>query len=223
MKNNYKKILNYKRIVDFIISLFLICIFSPIMLAIAVLILIFDGQPIVYSQKRVGMNFKIFTIFKFRTMSHRSHAVRDGLQVGASDPRITKLGRMLRKSSLDELPQLFNMLSGDLSLVGPRACLPEQISYFNSKHRARFTVRPGITGLAIIKGRASIPWSRRLRWDRVYIKRRNFNLDLYIIFKTISVVFAGSNVYYDHEKKGPAFDLASSENLPQSVDWEGRK
>ena len=113
-------------------------------------------------------------------------------------------------------PQLLNLLRGDVSIVGPRACLPQQILYFNEKQSQRFQVRPGITGLAVIKGRASIPWSRRLRWDRVYLKRQSLALDLYIIARTLLVVLSGQNIYYDHEKYGPAFDLAAPDNLPQA-------
>ena len=122
----------------------------------------------------------------------------------------------MRKTSLDELPQFFNLLKGDVSLVGPRACLPEQIEYFNERQRERFVVKPGITGLAVIKGRASIPWSQRLRWDRIYIKRHTIAFDFYIIIKTFFVILSAKNVYYNHKKHGPAFDLASPDNLPQA-------
>ncbi|WP_417811839.1 sugar transferase [Thalassospira alkalitolerans] len=207
-----------KRVLDFSISLLSIFFLIPVLTSIAIVLFFSDGRPILYTQKRVGKDMKVFSIYKFRTMSNGAHLVRDGLQVKMNDARVTKLGRILRKTSLDELPQLFNLLRGDVSLVGPRACLPEQIPYFNEKQRQRFKVRPGITGLAVIRGRASIPWSKRLRWDRVYIKCQSPALDLYIIARTFSVVLSGENVYYDHEKYGPAFDLAAPNDLPQAVE-----
>ena len=213
----------FKRLLDLVAALLSIIILSPILISIASMVLIFDGRPVIYSQRRVGRNFKPFSIYKFRTMSNGASLIRDGLQVKKDDVRVTMLGRILRKTSLDELPQLFNLLLGDVSIVGPRACLPEQIPYFNKKQCHRFKVRPGITGLAIIKGRASIPWSRRLRWDRVYVKRQSVALDLYIIVRTFLVVLFGKNIYYDHEKNGPAFDLADPHNLPQATKSEQEK
>ena len=207
---------HFKRSLDVLAALSLIIFLSPLLASIAALVFAFDGRPVLYTQKRVGKNFKTFFIFKFRTMSNGASQVRDGLQVKANDVRVTSLGKTLRMASLDELPQLLNLLRGDVSIVGPRACLPQQILYFNEKQSQRFQVRPGITGLAVIKGRASIPWSRRLRWDRVYLKRQSLALDLYIIARTLLVVLSGQNIYYDHEKYGPAFDLAAPDNLPQA-------
>ena len=140
------------------VATFFLVLFLPLFTLVMALVVLIDGRPIIYSQTRVGKEMKLFAIYKFRTMTVGAHSVRDGLQVKLNDARVTKLGRILRKTSLDELPQFFNLLKGDVSLVGPRACLPEQIEYFNERQRERFVVKPGITGLAVIKGRASIPW-----------------------------------------------------------------
>lgn len=216
-------IYKYERFFHIVFSLILLLILFPLLILIASLIIIFNGRPVTFCQNRVGKDVKIFSMYKFRTMTHNAQLVRDGLQVQEGDSRITRLGRILRKTSLDELPQLINMLKGDLSLVGPRACLPEQLPYFNLKHQTRFKIRPGLTGLAVIKGRASIPWSRRLRWDRVYVKHRSVSLDLYIIAMTVLVVLTGRNVYYDQKRHGPAFDLAPPDDLPQSADYGKEK
>ena len=166
------------------VATFFLVLFLPLFTLVMALVVLIDGRPIIYSQTRVGKEMKLFAIYKFRTMTVGAHSVRDGLQVKLNDARVTKLGRILRKTSLDELPQFFNLLKGDVSLVGPRACLPEQIEYFNERQRERFVVKPGITGLAVIKGRPLIPWSQRLRWDRIYIKRHTIAFDFYIIIKT---------------------------------------
>ena len=205
-----------KRIIDLWLSLLAIILLSPIFIGTILLMLVKQGRPVLFTQKRLGLNARVFSIYKFRTMTAGAHLARDGLQVKDNDVRVTKLGKMLRSTSLDELPQLFNILLGDIAIVGPRACLPEQLPYLNNAQRERFQVRPGLTGLATIKGRASIPWSRRLRWDRVYIKRQSFVLDIKIIIKTMFVVLSRENIYYDHVKYGPAFDLATPDNLPQA-------
>lgn len=219
MTGTYKVV---KRGSDATIAFVCIIFLMPLFLCIAVAIILLDGKPVIFEQTRVGKNQTCFRIFKFRTMKKNAQLIRDGLQVKHNDHRVTKLGKVLRRSSLDELPQLFNILLGDISFVGPRACLPEQIKFFDLEHCQRFKVQPGLTGLAVIKGRASIPWSRRLRWDRIYVQKISLTLDVYIILKTFSVVLLGRNVYYDHEKYGPAFDLSSPDNLPQSTEVEAK-
>lgn len=206
-----------KRAFDLFFSVSALLMLLPVFLTVSILLLLAQGRPIMFTQKRLGEGGKIFQLFKFRTMMVGSHLKRNGLQVSSNDPRVSRLGNILRSTSLDELPQLFNMIRGDLSLVGPRACLPEQLAYFSDKQCERFSVKPGLTGLATVKGRASIPWSRRLRWDQIYVKRQSFCLDMIIVLKTFSVVASRRNIYFDHEKYGPAFDLAAPDNLPQAT------
>ncbi|WP_375267071.1 sugar transferase [Planktotalea sp.] len=212
-----------KRFFDFLIAILAIFVLSPVFITIILVIFFKQGRPIFFTQKRLGLNAKVFNIYKFRTMTTGAHLVRDGLQVTSNDVRVTKVGKVLRSTSLDELPQLFNILLGDVAIVGPRACLPEQLPYFNKKQRERFRVRPGLTGLATIKGRASIRWSKRLRWDRVYINQQSLWLDIKIIIRTVFVVLSRENIYYDHSKYGPAFDLATPDDLPQAVAEENER
>jgi lipopolysaccharide/colanic/teichoic acid biosynthesis glycosyltransferase len=163
----------------------------------------------------VGKNGKTFKIFKFRTMVVGADKVKDGLAVKAGDGRITKEGAFLRKTSLDELPQFFNVFLGDISIVGPRPALPEQLHYYDETQMRRLEMQPGITGLATVNGRASIPWSQRIAHDIKYIDNFSFWLDVKIMFKTVFVVLSGQGTYYD-SKNGPAFDLGSPDDLPQS-------
>lgn len=205
----------FKRIMDILIALIAITLLLPIIIFLAIFIKIDSKGPILFTQTRVGKGQVFFKIFKFRTMTVNADKVKDGLQVKSGDSRITKFGKFLRKTSLDEIPQFFNVLIGDISLVGPRPALPEQLHYYNETQMRRFEMRPGITGLATIKGRASIPWSQRIAYDIEYIDNFSFWLDVKIMFKTIFVVLSGKGTYYD-PKNGPAFDLASPDDLPQS-------
>jgi lipopolysaccharide/colanic/teichoic acid biosynthesis glycosyltransferase len=205
-----------KRVLDIVFSIFAIFIFLPVFVIVAMIVKFTSDGPIFFKQTRVGMHDREFSILKFRTMKVDSHLQKNGLAVHSNDQRITKLGRLLRKTSLDELPQFFNVLRGDISFVGPRPGLPVQLKYFSKKQRMRTIVRPGITGLATINGRASIPWSKRIEYDLEYINKFSLLLDFKILFKTIYVVLASKGVYYDHSK-GPAFDLADPDDLPQAT------
>jgi len=204
-----------KRIFDFLIAIATISLLSPFYIIIALFIKASSPGPILFSQIRVGKNGKRFSIYKFRTMCVGADKVKDGLAVQAGDSRITKEGRFLRKTSLDELPQFFNVLFGDISIVGPRPGLPEQLHYYNETEMRRLEMQPGITGLATINGRAAIPWSQRIAFDVKYIDSFSFYLDIKIIIKTVFVVLSGKDTYYDN-KNGPAFDLADENDLPQS-------
>lgn len=211
-----KKINFYiKRIFDLFVATIVILILSPVYIMIAIIIKLSSTGPILFSQIRVGKNGKTFKIFKFRTMVVGADKVKDGLAVKADDSRITKEGAFLRKTSLDELPQFFNIFFGDISIVGPRPALPEQLHYYDETQMRRLEMQPGITGLATVNGRASIPWSQRIAYDIEYIDNFSFWLDVKIMFKTVFVVISGKGTYYD-PKNGPAFDLASPDDLPQS-------
>ena len=204
-----------KRFLDVLISLVILVFVFPFMVLIAFLIKVTSKGPILYTQERLGENCRCFIIYKFRTMVENAEFVRDGLAVKSNDARITMLGRILRKTSIDEMPQLFNVIIGDLSLVGPRPALPAQLKYYNSHQRRRFEVRPGLTGLATVRGRCSIPWSRRIELDIEYIDKFSLLLDFKILFKTVYVVLFGKDTYYD-STDGPAFDLADPNDLPQA-------
>ncbi len=149
---------------------------------ISLLVLFFHGKPIIYKQKRPGLNGKIFTIYKFRTM--RDTYSKKG-KLLSDNKRVTRLGKFLRYLSVDELPELFNVLKGDMSLVGPRPLLPDYLKLYTPKQLKRHDVKPGITGLAQVQGRNKISWEMRLRLDCEYVENLSFLLDLKILFKTI--------------------------------------
>ena len=165
------------KIFIFIFSLSLLLISLPIMIVISLIILIFDGRPIFFLQKRSGLNGRIFILYKFRTMKN-TNSKNDR-------NRVTKLGKVLRNFKLDELPQLFNMLIGDLNLIGPRPLLPEYDKHYNKKQKTRLSIKPGITGWAQINEKRNTTWKKRLELDIWYIENKSLPLDLKIIFKTI--------------------------------------
>lgn len=188
----------FKRILDFLMALLLILALSPIYLVLYVLIRINMGSPTVFRQKRPGLNEKIFTVMKFRSMN--SKRGKDG-ELLPDEQRITPLGKFLRKSSLDELPQLFNVLRGDMSFVGPRPLVPQYLPYYTEEEKLRHSVRPGITGLAQVNGRNAISWDRKLAYDVEYVKSISFLNDLKILFLTAKKVLSGSDIQVvNHEE-----------------------
>ena len=176
---------------DFILSLIAIIILSPIMLIIALLVKINLGSPVIFKQERPGLNEKIFTMYKFRTMTDE----RD--ENGELLPdciRLTKLGRFLRSTSLDELPELFNILKGDMSIIGPRPLLVEYLPLYNDYQRRRHDVKPGLTGLAQVNGRNNITWEEKFNYDIEYVNNISLLLDFKIIIKTLIKVLKQEGV-----------------------------
>lgn len=176
---------NIKKNLDLIFSLLLLLLISPALLIITILVRINLGSPILFKQYRPGLNEKIFIIYKFRTMTNATD--QNGKLLPDKD-RITKFGLFLRKKSLDELPELFNILKGDMSFIGPRPLVTEYLPFYSEKERARHNVRPGITGLAQINGRNYLGWDERFALDCEYVNKISLMLDLKIFFKTIPVV-----------------------------------
>jgi lipopolysaccharide/colanic/teichoic acid biosynthesis glycosyltransferase len=172
-----------KRLFDIFAGLLLLCLFSPIMLGVAIVVRVKLGSPILFKQKRVGYHEQIFTLFKFRTMTNEKDETGNDLP---DSIRLTKVGLMIRRLSLDELPQLLNVVKGDMSLVGPRPLLVRYLPYYSLEERKRHSVRPGITGYAQVEGRNQLDWNSRLGLDVKYVENMSFGLDLRIIFKTIS-------------------------------------
>ena len=194
-----KKIQRFlKRFFDIFFSVIGIIILFPLMLVIAAAIKLDSKGPVIYKQDRLGKNGRIFKIYKFRTMIENAEKMGSGLFTFENDPRITKVGKFLRKTSLDELPQLFNVLKGDMSFVGPRPPVPfypkkwEEYTVYEKK---RFSVRPGITGWAQVNGRNEIDWSERIKLDVWYVDNWSLILDLKIILKSIKVVLKKEGVY----------------------------
>ncbi|MGB4369944.1 MAG: sugar transferase [Caldicoprobacterales bacterium] len=180
-----------KRILDFVLSLAGIILLSPVLLIIAILVRINLGSPIIFKQERPGLNGKIFTLYKFRTMTDE---VDENGELLDDELRLTKFGRLLRSTSLDELPELFNILRGDMSIVGPRPLLTEYLPYYKDEEKLRHSVRPGLTGLAQIKGRNLLEWDKRFALDVEYVKNLNFFMDLKIIIITIYKVLKRSDI-----------------------------
>ena len=183
-----------KRILDILISLTFIVLFSWLYLILVILVRIKLGSPVLFCQERPGYNEKIFTLYKFRTMTDKRDEKGNLLP---DSERLTKFGSMLRSTSLDELPEMFNILKGDMSLIGPRPLLVEYLPYYTEEERLRHSVRPGLTGLAQISGRNYLAWDKRLARDVEYVNHISFIMDVRIIIKTIMVVFKKEDVSVD--------------------------
>lgn len=183
-----------KRWLDFILSLLAIIILSPILLIVALLVRIKLGSPVIFKQKRPGLHEKIFTLYKFRTMTDEKDNNGNLLP---DDQRLTKFGKLLRSTSLDELPELFNILKGDMSIVGPRPQLVKDIVFMNDEQKKRHSVRQGLTGLSQVNGRNNITWEKKLSYDLDYIQKITFLNDLKIIFKTIYKVYKREDISTD--------------------------
>lgn len=185
----YKNFL--KRLLDIVISLFAIIILLPLYLVLSILVLIFMGWPIFFKQERIGKDEKVFNMFKYRSMTNK----KDGNgHLLPDEKRLTNFGKFLRKTSLDELPELFLVLFGTMSLVGPRPLLVEYLPYYTKEEHHRHDVRPGLTGLAQISGRNLISWDDRLKKDIEYVNNITFINDLKICFKTIALVLKREGV-----------------------------
>ncbi len=194
-----------KRLIDLLGSLIGMVIVFPIFIIIALSVKLTSKGPIFFKQERLGKNGRVFKIIKFRTMVVNAEKMGDGLKVeNESDNRITKVGKFLRATSLDELPQLWNVLVGDMSLVGPRPPVPYhpyKYEEYNDFQRKRFEMRPGITGLTQVTVRNSVNWDERIRIDVEYIERFNLWLDIMILAKTLMKVFLHENIYLISDKK----------------------
>lgn len=185
----YKKII--KRPMDLIIAFISIVLLSPVLLIVAILVRVKLGSPVLFKQKRPGLNERIFTMYKFRTMTEEKD--KNG-ELLPDSVRLTRFGRMLRSTSLDELPELFNILKGDMSNVGPRPLAIQYLPYYTDIERARHSVRPGLSGLAQINGRNTTIWEERFKHDICYIENITFIGDLNIIIKTILKAIKRSDI-----------------------------
>lgn len=206
----------FKRMLDFMASIIGIIISSPFFVFIAIAIKFSSEGPVIFRQERLGLNGKVFVILKFRTMIVNAERIGEGLRVSSeNDPRITKIGRFLRKTSLDELPQIINVMRGDMSLVGPRPPVV-YFPYDGYKNypdwaKKRFEMRPGITGLAQCTIRNSASWDDRIKVDVKYIEKFSILLDLKILIKTIHKVFERENIYGEIPQNGQTYHMDSKE------------
>lgn len=207
-----------KRLLDIIASFVGIVLLLPFFLLSAAAIKLDDSGPVFFRQERTGQNRRIFKIFKFRTMVQDAEKKGAGVFVEMDDPRITRVGKFLRRTSLDELPQLFNIFKGDMSLVGPRPTLAYQVEKYNERQLQRLSVKPGITGWAQVHGRSALTWPERIELDLWYIDNWSFLLDIKILIKTLGVVLGKKNLY-----KPVGYDPISGEmkSLNADKDDEG--
>lgn len=181
----------FKRLFDFVLALIGLIVLSPVLLIVAILIRVKLGKPILFKQKRPGLNEKIFTLYKFRTMTDKRD--ENGNLLPDSE-RLTKFGKFLRSTSLDELPELFNILKGDMSFVGPRPQLIKDMIFMTNEQRLRHTVLPGLTGWAQVNGRNNITWEEKLAYDLEYVNNISFLFDIKIIIMTIYKVLKREGV-----------------------------
>jgi len=192
-----------KRTLDIILTLIALIILSPVLLILAILIRLKLGSPVIFTQQRAGKEGKPFTIYKFRTMTNARDA-KGKLLPNAQ--RKTKFGNILRSTSLDELPELWNVLKGNMSLVGPRPLLLEYLPYYNPEQNKRHDVLPGITGWAQINGRNALNWDEKFALDVWYVKHQSLLLDIKILFKTVVKVFQQKNINHGKGQFMPRFD-----------------
>lgn len=208
-----------KRCFDFIVCLIALIVISPLFLILAIAVKMDSKGPVIFAQERLTKNGKKFKMYKFRSMVVNAESMGTGLFNYENDPRVTKVGRFLRNSSLDELPQLWNVVKGDISLVGPRPCVTYELGDYetlNKKYKKRFEVKGGITGLAQVKGRNENSWDEKVTYDNLYIdlfQRQGVFLDLKILFGTAVKVFKKQDIY--EEKIDEEMDDLESAKLSE--------
>jgi lipopolysaccharide/colanic/teichoic acid biosynthesis glycosyltransferase len=184
-----------RRALDIVVSSLALVLSSPA-LAVAMLAIRLESPGgVIYRQRRAGLHGRPFDVLKLRTMVAGAERLGAGLAVNENDSRITRVGALLRRTSLDELPNLVNVLRGEMSLIGPRPTLPVQVEQYTERQRGRLAIKPGITGWAQVNGRATLPWSQRIELDLYYIEHRSLALDLKILWRTVAMVLGGSGLY----------------------------
>jgi len=183
-----------KQLFDIVLASILILLFLPVYIIVSLLILLKMGRPILFRQKRPGLHAKIFGIYKFRTMTNKKD---DHGELLPDEQRLIGIGKFIRSTSLDELPQLFNVIKGDMSFVGPRPLLIEYLPRYNGKQKKRHTVKPGITGWAQVNGRNAISWEQKFEYDVWYVEHQSFWLDMKILWMTFLKVIKRSDISSD--------------------------
>jgi lipopolysaccharide/colanic/teichoic acid biosynthesis glycosyltransferase len=184
-----------RRAIDIVVSALALLLSLPVLLLAMLAIRLTSRGKAIYRQRRSGLNGAQFDMLKLRTMVDGAEHIGAGLAVNANDSRITRVGALLRRTSLDELPNLVNVLRGDMTLIGPRPTLPAQVAQYTARQHGRLAVKPGITGWAQINGRASLPWSERIELDLYYVENRSLLLDLRILLRTPALVLGGGGLY----------------------------
>ncbi|HEY1457259.1 MAG TPA: sugar transferase [Solirubrobacteraceae bacterium] len=199
-----------RRTIDVVFAALVLALISPLLLAALIAVRLESrGHPI-YRQRRVGLEGRPFDVLKLRTMVDGAEHIGAGLAVNENDSRITRVGAFLRRTSMDELPNLLNVLRGEMSLIGPRPTVPVQVDQYTARQRGRLAIRPGITGWAQVNGRTSLPWAERIELDLYYIEHRSLRMDLEILWRTVALVARGSDLYkgqtggWDADERAPS-------------------
>lgn len=182
--------IKFKRVVDFILALILLIIFAIPMCIVAICIKLEDSGPVIYKSKRMGKDLKTFNVYKFRSMTTKREELHSNL---SHEQMVTRVGKFIRKTSLDELPQLFNILKGEMSFIGPRPWIPEYYEWFTDEQKRRVDVLPGISGLAQVRGRNGISIFKKIDYDLQYVDNISLKQDIKLIFETIKTVFSKAN------------------------------
>ena len=216
----------FKRLIDIVLSGLALIILSPILLIVAILVRFKLGSPVIFKQERPGYKGKIFKMYKFRTMldpqtrdgrkltdKERLECIEKGIDILTDEERLPKLGRVLRAASLDELPELWNIFIGDMSIVGPRPLATIYLPYYTKEEMRRHDVRPGLTGWAQVNGRNSASWKKRFEYDLYYVDHCSFILDVKTIFQTVAVVFK-------HEDIGQGAERPVAFNIERQKEWD---
>jgi len=193
---------NASRALDLLVASLALAVAAPLLALAAILIKLESRGPVFYRQRRVGRDGQPFELWKLRTMVPGAESMGAGIYVVEGDPRITRTGRLLRRFSLDELPNLINVLRGELAIVGPRPTVQEQVDRYTDRQRRRLEVKPGITGWAQVNGRTSLPWPERIELDVWYVEHRSLRLDLRILARTIRMLATGHGLYSDDLRQG---------------------
>lgn len=203
---NLRTLFFIKRLLDILLGTLAILLLSPVFLLVSMAILLEDGRPIFYAQQRVGLNGRLFPFYKFRSMVRNADQIKDQLLADnesadgvifkmKKDPRVTRVGRFIRRFSIDEMPQLLNVITGDLTIVGPRPPLPREVALYTLEERKRLHVKPGLTCFWQIQGRSEIPFKEQVRLDLQYIHSQSLRQDFLIMLKTVPAVLLGKGAY----------------------------
>ena len=184
-----------RRAFDIVVAGIALAFFSPVLLAAMIAIRLESHGSPVYRQRRVGLDGQEFDVLKLRTMVTGAEHLGAGMAIDEDDTRITRVGAFLRRTSLDEIPNLINVLRGDMAVIGPRPTIPVQVAQYTDRQRGRLTVKPGLTGWAQVNGRAALPWPDRIELDLWYIEHRSWRLDFQILLRTARMVLSGHGLY----------------------------
>jgi lipopolysaccharide/colanic/teichoic acid biosynthesis glycosyltransferase len=184
-----------RRAFDILVAASGLAVASPLLLLAFIAIRLESRGGVIYRQRRVGLDGREFDVLKLRTMVDGAESIGAGLAVNVGDARITRVGTLLRRTSLDELPNLVNVLRGEMAIVGPRPTLPHQVAQYTERERGRLAIRPGITGWAQVNGRTSLPWAQRIELDLWYIEHRSWRLDAQILWRSARMVVVGDGLY----------------------------